>query len=694
MNLSFFNSYFLLFLPLLIIPIIIHLISVKKARILEFSEVKFIKLAVTRTIKKIRLLQYLLLLLRLLVLTFLIFAFARPILQQTGMLSKSEDEPLAICLILDNSYSMAPAFQTAKEVCENILKVLKIYDKSCFLLLSNKVTPEVPTLTSNIRLVKEKIKSAKLSQRTTSILAGLNYGYSILKESNITNKQIIFVTDFAKHGFNAIDEKALSNFDKNVKIIFVDVGKEISNIGINDISLSFSALGEQGKINVEVENFSPVKFYKIPVSLYINDNKSGYGFLGINGYQKISKNLFYNVKRKGKYFGYAKLDIEDGLTLDNVYYFRLDIEDKKKVLCVDGDVKLSQFLSETFYLKLAFNPDTKRTSEIISTVCVPDELEWKNLDDYSVIFLCNVDKFSPDSVKRLIEYVKRGGNLVYFLGDKVNIEEYKRLSEELFPATIVQMVEKQEFIDINSINSNHGLFKLLDINGFEKVAFTKYYHILPKGDSLILANFKSNLPFLIEKNFKYTKYGKILIFPFPADRDWTNFPLRPVYLPFMQDIVNYLVKETEKEIQKSLYVGDVYRKTFSLSNLPKKVEVVSPSDKVMALPLISNNIIEFKNTEEVGIYKLRYVTYDGLSHTEYFTVNPDVKSKESSLKKQDISEVRKCIPSAKIFLIKDYKNVTNELILIMRGREISKVLIGLVIVFLIVEGYLSIRRTR
>ncbi|MFH1824803.1 MAG: BatA domain-containing protein [Candidatus Firestonebacteria bacterium] len=695
MNLSFFNTYFLLALPLLIIPIIIHLLSIKKARILAFSEIKFIKLAVTRTIKKIRLWQYLLLLLRILIITFLIFAFARPILQQSGFLSKNQDEPLAICLILDNSYSLGVSseFETGKGVCENILKVLRSYDKVCFSLLSDKIVPVTSNLTSNTKLLTEKIKRAKISQRTTSILSGLNYGYSILKESNITNKQIIFVTDFAKHGFSSLDEKILSNFDKNIKIIFVDLGQEISNIAINEVVQSFF-IKDQVKINVEVENFSPVRFFKVPVFLSINEQKCGYGFFGIDGYRKISKNLFYNFKRKDNYSGYVKLDIEDGLTLDNVYYVKLDVEEKKKVLCVDGDVKLSQFLSETFYLRLAFSPDLKLESKISSTVCVPEELEWKNLDDFSIIFLCNVSKLSQSVAKRLIDYVRKGGNLIYFLGDKINIEDYKKFNEEVFPADIIQVIEKEDIIDVNSISQNHSLFKSLDIKGFERVIFNKHYYVRPKSDTKVLANFKSNLPGIIEKDFKYTKFGKILIFPFPADRDWSNFPLRAIYLPFMQNIVDYLTKEQEKEIQKSIYVGDIYRKTFPLNNLPKKVEIVLPSNKVVPLSLISNNQIEFKELEEVGIYKLRYVFSGGLIKTEYFTVNLDVKSKESDLRKQEIGEIKKSIPSSGIFLIRDYKNIVNELILILRGREINKILIGLVIILLMLEGYLSIRRIK
>lgn len=696
MNFSFLNQYFLFALPLLAIPVIIHLLNVKKAKILKFSEVKFIKLAVTRAIKRIRLWQYLLLVLRILAMLFLIFIFARPVLQHSNLFLKNQDEPLAVCLILDNSYSMGAAFkdkasfETGKDVCENLLKVLRNYDKACFLTLSDKVELKVPNLTNNVELLKEKIKSSRLSFRTTSVRLGLTYGYSILKESNSKNKQIIFVTDFAKHGFNVIYEKEINNFDKNVKIIFIDVGKEVSNMAISNVEISSASFVNQLKFNVCVENYSAERFKKVPISLFINEQKYAYGFFDIEGFKKVSKNLFCHSLEKTDKRGYVKLNKHDSIAADNIYYFKLDEGKSIKILCVDGDPKLSQFLSETFYLKLAFNPDNK--PDIVPSICVPNEIEGKALNDFNVIFLCNVADFSDVMVSKLKGFVKNGGHLIYFLGDKVSSGSYDKLKEELFPADILQIIEKKEEVNIGGISKAHPLFRQLDTKGFEKLEFETFFDIVPRLDSAVLVSFKNNKPFLIEKSFKYTKFGKILVFPFPADRDWSNFPLKPVYLPFVREIVKYLTTELDKEAQKSLYVGDSYKKSFAIQNLPKGPKVIKPDGLTSNVPLNLNNEVEFKDTEVPGFYRLKYISNDGLIMTESFTVNLNVESNESDLNKEELANLKKMLPSSRIFLISEHKNIVDELILLLRGREISKLLIGLIIILLIMESYLSLRR--
>jgi hypothetical protein len=93
---------FLWALILLAIPIIIHLFNFRKYKIIQFSNVRFLKQIDTQSKSGNQIKKLLILLSRLLALTFLIFAFAQPLIKST----QASDTTRFISILIDNSYSM------------------------------------------------------------------------------------------------------------------------------------------------------------------------------------------------------------------------------------------------------------------------------------------------------------------------------------------------------------------------------------------------------------------------------------------------------------------------------------------------------------------------------------------------------------------------------------------------------------
>lgn len=62
-----------------LIPILIHLFSLRKTKEVEFSTLRFIKELEHETIRKLKLRQWLLVLLRVLIIICLVLMFARPV---------------------------------------------------------------------------------------------------------------------------------------------------------------------------------------------------------------------------------------------------------------------------------------------------------------------------------------------------------------------------------------------------------------------------------------------------------------------------------------------------------------------------------------------------------------------------------------------------------------------------------------
>jgi len=89
------------------IPILIHLISQRNTKEVEFSSLVFIKELEHETLRNVNLRQWLLILIRTLIILFLVLAFARPVRQ--GIIPSwiaGEQQSRVVCLV-DNSASMA-----------------------------------------------------------------------------------------------------------------------------------------------------------------------------------------------------------------------------------------------------------------------------------------------------------------------------------------------------------------------------------------------------------------------------------------------------------------------------------------------------------------------------------------------------------------------------------------------------------
>src|SRR6056297_250180 len=99
---NFLNPFFLLGILAVAVPVIIHLINLRRPQRVQFSTLSFLNELKKSTIRKIRIKQYLLMTLRALAVLFLALALARPFLPPTLTGSSGSDTPKAVGIIIDN----------------------------------------------------------------------------------------------------------------------------------------------------------------------------------------------------------------------------------------------------------------------------------------------------------------------------------------------------------------------------------------------------------------------------------------------------------------------------------------------------------------------------------------------------------------------------------------------------------------
>lgn len=720
MNITFLNPSFLWGLPVVSIPILIHLLSRRKPITSQFSTVRFIQLASTTIVRRFKLKQLILLILRSLILLLLTLLFARPVVRRMPLFAQAEGVSRSSVILIDNSYSMGymeegeSRFALAKKVARRILKMTKRSDRAALFLISDEVKPLVSYLTDDRQILLERLEEGTLSFRATNLFPGISQAYKILQESGSPNREIILITDLGINGWQGIDEKSIREFDPEVKFIIIDLNRELlPNVAVSKVDCRQLIMGETSQISAKIRNYSKEEISRLFVSVFLEPQskfqigretgeKIDQGFIDLKGGREVNKDFFYNFPREGIYLGKVEIQ-EDSLPSDDRFYFRTEALEKIKVLLIDGHPGISSFSSETFYLTLSLSPTTSEVSTGQSPLAVkvvtPDGFPQEKLDDFSVIFLANVGKVTSSLRDRLTSFVREGGGVVFSLGDNVNGQEYNLNFGNLLPAKLVEVKGKskgeREFLAIDFQDFTHPILQVF-AEGKEgdltRTRFYQYFATQVKPWAKVVLGLTDGLPLLIEGELPYPGAGKVLLFTSTLDRDWNNLPSKPVFLPLIQQMVRYLALSTLREEPWGTFlVGEEIRYELGPGELPQSVEIIGPQGKKFSvIPVQKRDFsgIEFGPVEIPGIYQLSYIA-DGKWNNKYLPVNLNIESNESDLAKMGTKEIRKLFLATPIKIIDDLTNLEKEILQLLYGKEISKNLTFLLIGFLFLEVFLA-----
>src|SRR5690606_20872515 len=98
----------------------------------------------------------------------------------------------------------------------------------------------------------------------------------------------------------------------------------------------------------------------------------------------------------------------------------VNVKPHLRVLCVSGNQ------GATYYLVNALDPDRSDRSLVQAQVVPESALSEVDLETFDCVFISNVAQFTASEARLLESYLKRGGGLVFFLGDRVLAERYNR----------------------------------------------------------------------------------------------------------------------------------------------------------------------------------------------------------------------------------------------------------------------------
>jgi len=687
---NFLNPFILFGLILSAIPLIIHLLNLRKLRTIEFSSLKFLKELQKSHIRKLKIQQWILLALRMLTIIFLVLAFSRPI--TTGHIpGLSQYAQSSIIILFDNSPSMNVSdqfgnrFNYAKRITKKLLDQMSNRDEIIIIPMANLQSADNYSFNSNIKNISEQVSKIKIGYKTANFSQSLTVALELLQNNaHHLNKEIYIVSDNQTINFDSFDKSV--NEKLRPAIYFLQVGQEstnedIKNVSIDSVILLSKIFQPNRPLNIQAKltNHSKEDRQNHVLSLIFNQTKVAQNNINIKrkttSLQDISSNLPNTQLISGK------LEIEnDALNDDNTKYFGLIIPIKPKICLVSN--------SNNIYLYNALGQNYQNAYCEFQTV---SSINFNSIDPHQFDLIIITDYTSLNNSK-LINYLSAGGRAILFASDDFAQNNELKTQLMMSDARVVTYPIGQSNI-VTQINRTHPIFDGVFANQTgdlpDKIKITK--EINSNSGVSIIQNSIGNL--LAEHRLDK---GKFLFVSVAPNTEWSNLPTTTLFPVMIYRSVLYLSSLPELaynipigsslqfQVPEKFASGSNYKLIDPLGNEQTLYAPNLPSGITINLPTIDipgNYIILNNENKPVGIVSANINPKESvLNFLETKIIEEMVKSKfkkkvtvafieeMSSLSKQ-IQKVRTGSELWQIFLILSLLTALTEMVIQRTTKE-------------------------
>jgi len=704
-GLSFLNPAYLIGLALLVLPLAIHLFNKKSVREIVFSDLRFLKEAVVKRRRRFELENRNLLLLRLLGVLLLVLAVAKPVIQFARTSIVREGARTQAVIVLDNSYSMGciengvVRFDRAKRAALDALLGLEPEDRVTLILASESPEMIYNQLPVSSLEATEKIQSAEASWKSSDLAGALATARDFLQEAEGDHKEVYLITDLQRKAFEKVGTGALSEGD-SLDLYLIPVGfPDTGNLALGEVEHRPRRVGPKAECQITVKGFAygrlAPKF--APLRLLRQGGGTTETAIPVVASAAFSQTFREQIGPDGYWLAEAELE-DNVLTADNRRYLVIPVEQPGRLLLVEGEPRMVKSEWESFYFERAVKVYSTgvsggRAYEVFIQG-VSGELDEIDTAGFDVIVLANVPRMSREAVRKLENYVRRGGSLIVSLGRRVDQQSYNEIvSPKLIPCKldrtvlngsrppfrIAAFLDKEKPLSIFS-QSRQGDLTLPLFTGYVAL------DLQPDSEGRVLAKFDSGAVSLVEFNIGH---GKVMLWTSSLDTDWNDLPIRPIYLPLWGEILEYLEDATAPPA--NVLVGEAVEISADFSPEAGNVtslQVLMPNGRAERFevdPAQGSFRTFFAQTAIPGFYRLQYPPGQGVKRVfpEIFAVN--VSPGESDLTAASDEEIETKLEGWNLKKLSQTSRIAAQLSAARKGLAVWDILLLILVAVLVLE---------
>jgi len=609
---SFLNSAYLLGALAALIPLLIHLFSKRRVKVVEFSSLKHLKAMQRRQVRRLKIRQLLLLILRMAIILCLVLAFARPTLQSGSIGSHAA---VSAVVLFDNSASMdryvgdGKLFDIARQQAEAIVNTFGDDDQVAVLPLAAAEQRELGFRLGSAAKAEEQLENIELVHRTADLLGGLEKAGALLREAENLVRELYIVTD--RQRINQ-PELTLGDLDSlvgaNARLALVDLPIETDgNLGVVDLDLGGEMLlpGHEFDLKSTVKNYDNGGRTQLVASLFLDGHRVSQRDLIVDGGQEAEVVFTRSVTRTGFHSGWVELS-DDKLDADNRHYFSFYIPEQFNILVIEGS-------SAGRLISLALVPDENLNQHWSVKKVGADDLVGVNFRDYDAVVLAGAPRLAGNQVRRLKSYVRAGRPLMVTYSALTEGSFFNAELAELTGVTIEEgvpsAVSRAGFYTLDSYDPEHPILEAFQFTD-GKLPLLKFYG-LPKvavGESATsIMQFSGNRPALVES--EYDK-GKVLTFLGPVEPTHSDIAGHAFFVAFTSRMVEYLTSSLSV-VEFDRTVGErVVRRLDISDGLELAPVLIAPDSSERRIPIVEEAgrvTIALDDATLPGIYRVTHL---------------------------------------------------------------------------------------
>jgi hypothetical protein len=610
------------------IPVVIHLSRSRRTKKMRFSTTRFFTEQFLRSYRMSRIREVLLLLCRMALFALLGFAVAQPLLSSPATGAFRPQGSRGVVLLLDDSASMGyiedgkTLFDRARDAAKKVVESLRPGDSASVVLAGRRADgPREVFARPTTRLddVLQALDAAKPSDLSADLTEAIPVAEAQARAAAADGKEVYVFSDLQESNWPDRPLEAESG-GPALFVVQVRPQKPVSNLGVTAVQFTSARPMAGAPFTIRpLLTIAGESRDAVDVRLFVDGEKIGE--------QKVEKlqtgrwaapRFHHTFTTGGWHSGYVEVE-DETLPADNRRYFAVEVLQSVKVLAVDGGQSKVGREDALFFLQRALTASPERQKSPVEVdVVPPDAFVDKDLNGYPLIVLADVESLSPKAVDKLEDYVANGGSAFIFLGGRVDPAFYNenligpgRRDGGLLPGPLVKRIgdpaEGKDIAFISDVDYEHPALGAFRDPGFASLAgpsvtFKALWQVDVKPPASVLMKASTGMisvPLLCEKA---VGKGRVMLYTSSCDRSWTNFPIRPAYLPWARQLAAYLTQEPLNRDTFHL-TGDVVQLTQAGAEASTPLRVKKPDGQYTAAEWNeAAKVMEFADADRAGVY--------------------------------------------------------------------------------------------
>ncbi|MBC8356284.1 MAG: VWA domain-containing protein [Planctomycetes bacterium] len=720
------------FLPLVAVPILLHLLTLHRLKTVELSTFRFLFDSYVQQRRRMKFLEALIAFLRTLFLLILVLLICRPVVKHWSAMFGGSQTGRDVVLLIDGSASMnavtegITSLERAKRAAIAVTDRLSVDDRVTVIRVAAKPEEVCNRFSSDAEAIRNEIESLQATPSRGNLFAAFSQLFG--PESRRLNEPAIYLfSDLQSTGWDEfIDGTSTELIPPDTELTVVNVGsnQEFANVAVVGQSPEDqrAIAGLPIKLNPRVTNYSETESRDIPVSIFIEDKEIARKTLTLEPGETGDAELIFTPTEAGVLRGRFEIP-RDRFDADDSFLFSLNVAPQIRVLLVNGNPSVQPLDNEGLYLQTAMvatdpseeteaDPDLVEEREFVRSLLTEDvpqsSVTVEALGDADVVILANCGGLNPAQFKMIREFVADGGGLLVCPGDKVNHDAY---TKQFFPSP---EIPDQAFVAaeltppqgdpnnsethrrLGAIDFAHPVFSVFADSEQRYLTKLKIYRYFPyklpeeRGNSWPLVEFEDGSPALLESVYGN---GRVLLTAFPLNTKWTNLPMKPEFVPLVLRMIGHVKRSSDVDGPLVVPADGTAEFVVSQDWAPAEGTVKDAKGRMTPVEFQRSNsrlVGAFERTVEKGFYELDVTggqaekLQRGLHR---FAVN--VAADESDFLRLTKPQIEAMLPSAKLTTVDASAEAQQLYGSIGDEREIWRPLIILTFAIIVIEFLLS-----